>query len=214
MIRVSKADEVPASLLKNPCTAYNGEDVEEQLMNDQDGKCYLCEQQARQNYQIEHLRPKADGYFPELKYEWTNLFLACPYCNGRKSNALLLLDPTAHPLEEIIEQRIDFSSSQVIFTSSQIDDETNDTIHLLDYLHNGENGIRKVRTQQFYKDLQQQMMGFLNLLMNFRNDPTAENKQVALDSLAIEKEYLGLKYWMIKDIPDLYAEFEPCLRWN
>lgn len=35
-------------------------------------------------YHVEHFAPKEK--FPELKYTYTNLLYACPYCNGSKSD--------------------------------------------------------------------------------------------------------------------------------
>lgn len=78
MIKVRKAKGIPGSLQKNPCTAYDGQDVQTQLITDHDGKCYLCEQLTHKSFEIEHLKPKAEGYYPELRFKWNNLFLSCP----------------------------------------------------------------------------------------------------------------------------------------
>lgn len=53
------------------------------------GKCAYCEWEIiRSNWDVEHFRPKArvaedpdhPGYY-WLAYEWTNLYMACQYCN-------------------------------------------------------------------------------------------------------------------------------------
>ncbi len=44
MIRVNKSTEIPPSLQVENCTHYDGQDVQEELVIDQFGKCYLCEQ--------------------------------------------------------------------------------------------------------------------------------------------------------------------------
>lgn len=199
MIRVYKQEEVPESLQKENCTAYDGQDVQDALYENQYGICYLCDQKVGKNSQIEHLRPKAEGYFPELKYKWTNLFLACPYCNGRKPNALLLLDPTQHQIESIISQRLNSKSKQIEFTSERDDREVNDTIELLNTLHNGKKKMRDRKTQEFYKDIEHAVNEFMSLLLQYKEDATDVNKQYIIDSLANDKEFLGLKYWMIKD---------------
>jgi uncharacterized protein (TIGR02646 family) len=107
MIRILKFPEVPASIQKPDCNRYDGQDVQDKLVADQHGKCYLCENKPHHNFVIEHLKPKAEGYYPELKYKWENLFLSCQYCNGRKPNSFLILDPTKINVEEIIEQRME-----------------------------------------------------------------------------------------------------------
>jgi len=214
MIRVRKDPAVPASLQNNPCTSYNGQDVQKQLLTDHDEKCYLCEQKTGKSFQIEHLKPKAEGYFPELKYEWTNLFLSCPYCNGRKPNKLKLLAPAAHNIEDIIEHQIEFSKQKIVFSKSNTDEETTDTIALLDRLHNGKNGLRDIKAQTFYKDLQQQILGFMTILTTYQSSPTDENKQAVIDSLSIEKEFLGLKYWLVKENAALLNTFIGYMVWN
>lgn len=214
MIRVKKNPAVPASLQINPCTHYDGQDVQDQLIVDQEEKCYLCEQKTGKHYEIEHLRPKADDYYPQLKYDWNNLFLGCNYCNKRKPNRLQLLDPTAHNVEETIEQRVDFNGNKVLFISGNTDSETKDTIELLDRLHNGINGLRDRKTQVFYKDLQQQLLGFMTILSDYQLNPSDDNKQAVIDSLSVRKEFLGLKYWLIKDNAPLFNVFKSHMVWN
>ena len=48
------------------------------------GKCAYCESNiSHVAYgHIEHFRPKAVGRYPQLAFEWSNLFLACEICNG------------------------------------------------------------------------------------------------------------------------------------
>ena len=135
MIRVSKNPNTPASLQVNGCSNYNGQDVQEQLVEDQHEKCYLCEQFTGKDFQIEHLKPKADNYHPELKYTWTNLFLSCPFCNARKPNSSKILDPSLYDIENLISQKIDFPNNKIVFTGDTGQIEIKDTIELLDKTH-------------------------------------------------------------------------------
>lgn len=50
--------------------------------------CCYCESRIRHvtTDHIEHRKPKAKDKFPELTFEWDNLHLACPNCNGLKSD--------------------------------------------------------------------------------------------------------------------------------
>ncbi len=66
MIRVRKSTDTPRSLQLENCHHYDGQDVQESLYSDQYGKCYLCEQETHKTFQIEHLKPKDEGYSPEL----------------------------------------------------------------------------------------------------------------------------------------------------
>jgi len=213
MIRVYKQEVVPASLQKDDCNKYDDQDVQVALYDDQNSKCYLCEQNAGKSTQIEHLRPKAETCFPELKYKWTNLFLSCPYCNGRKSNALLILDPANNNIEEIIVQRLDAANKKLEFTSDSNNNEVIDTIALLNRLHNGKNGLRDRKAKAFYNDIELGVNSFLKYLLNYKENLSDENKQIVIDSLKVDKEFLGLKYWMIKDY-GFNNDFKDEIVWN
>lgn len=215
MIRIKKSSQIPSSLLKDNCKKYDGEDVQEALNKDQFGKCYLCEQQTGKDYQIEHFKAKADGIYSELKFSWENLFLACSYCNARKSNDYNnLLEPTLVNIEEVIEQRIDFSTSKIQLKDTLDSPSSQETVRLLDKLLNGNSKIRKTRDQKFYDDIFREITFFINILTEFKQNQTSENKQIVIDSLKMEKEFLALKYWILKDEEWLFHEFSIFIKWN
>jgi uncharacterized protein (TIGR02646 family) len=213
MIRVNKAAEIPSSLCSENCNHYDGQDVQETLYSDQHGKCYLCEQETHKDYQIEHLRAKAEGFYPDLEFSWTNLFLVCGYCNGRKPNTFEIIDPTANNIEDLIIHRIDFYSKKVEFQSQPSDINTQHTIDLLTRLFNGKSQIRDKRGQILYKDLNREISNFLEMLLEYKSYPNEENKQIVIDLLYISKEFLGFKYWIIKD-SGFYDEFKDFMIWN
>lgn len=213
MIRVRKSKDIPPSLQAEGCNHYDGSDVQELLYSDQDGKCYLCEQETHKNFQVEHLKPKAEGYFPELQCEWTNLFLTCEYCNGRKPNSLVILDPLHHDIEDLIVQRVDLYSKKVKLTDITGGHNTKDTIQLLDRLFNGKSNIRDIKGKVLYEDLNREISNFLKKLLDYKSNPTEENKQIIIDLLHIAKEFLGFKYWIIKD-SGMYDEFKDFMIWN
>jgi len=214
MIRVYKSGEGPASLLVNNCNKYDGQDVQENLVKDQHEKCYLCEQRTTKSFQIEHLKPKADNYYPELKYTWSNLFLSCPYCNGRKPNDYELLDPSANNVEDIIGHKLDFAARSVEFKSVKAGTEEDFTVTLLDKIFNGQNELRDVKGDILYKDLEREIVFFLGLLNNYKSLKNPENKQRIIDSLLITKEFLAFKYWIVKENDNLYQEFKTYMVWN
>lgn len=213
MIRVRKSTDTPPSLQVENCHHYDGQDVQDLLYSDQHGKCYLCEQETHKSFQIEHFKPKETGYFPELKYDWTNLFLACGYCNGRKSNSYEILNPLNHNIEEIIAHRIDIYSKKVEFVSETIDENTNDTVELLNKLFNGKSNIRDVKGKILFDDLNREISYFIKMLLNYRSDTSPINRQIVIDLLHISKEFLGFKYWIIKDY-GFYEDFKEFMIWN
>lgn len=213
MIRVYKTANIPPSLQVENCTHYDGHDVQDALYSDQNGKCYLCEQETHKTFQIEHLKPKDEGYSPELKYEWTNLFLSCGYCNGRKLNSSEILNPLSHNIEEIITHRIDIYSKKIEFVSESKDKSTNETIELLNKLFNGKSNIRDVKGKILFDDLNREISYFIKMLLNFRYDTSLTNRQIIIDLLHISKEFLAFKYWIIKD-SGMYDEFKDQMIWN
>ena len=215
MIRIRKSADIPQSLQVVNCSKYDGQDVQDALYEDQDGKCYLCEQKTHKDFQIEHLKAKAEGYHPELRCTWSNLFLSCPYCNGRKPNDFdELLDPTKNNIEDIIQQYIIFDKNKVELTKTQDSESIRQTINLLDILFNGKSGIRDKRGQILYDDIQREVIFFMELLNQYRSANSQTNRQAIIDSLEIHKEFLGLKYWIIKNDSAFYSEFKDYLCWN
>ena len=213
MIRVKKSADTPPSLQTVNCNHYDGQDVQDLLYSDQHGKCYLCEQETHKTFQIEHFKPKEVGYFPELKYEWTNLFLSCGYCNGRKLNSSEILNPLNHNIEEVIAQRIDIYSKKVEFISETTDKNITDTVELLNKLFNGKSNIRDVKGKILFDDLNREISNFINMLLKYRSESSMTNRQIIIDLLHITKEFLGFKYWIIKDY-GFYDEFKDYMIWN
>jgi uncharacterized protein (TIGR02646 family) len=101
----------PASTHKD----YAHDDVVQALWDMQCGKCCYCEQHIAdmgQGQHVEHFRPKSRPEFAHLRNSWSNLLLACPMCNGQKSEQFpedgrgraILIDPSAktiHPEKHI-----------------------------------------------------------------------------------------------------------------
>ena len=101
-------------------------EVVETLHTMQHGKCCYCEKKidTKGNGQaIEHIRPKAQDKYPELKNEWTNLLHSCVDCNGKKSsqfpvyanNNPLIINPSEQSIDP--ENHFDF----------EVDDEDDST---------------------------------------------------------------------------------------
>lgn len=213
MIRINKSTESPQSLKMENCHRYDGQDVQEKLYADQYGKCYLCEQETHKSFEIEHFKSKAEGFSPELKFAWTNLFLSCKYCNGRKPNELEILNPLDLNIEEIIAHKIDLYSGTIEFSSPSNDPHTEETILLLGKLFNGKSNIRDIKGKILYDDLNREVLNFLKMLLQYKSMPNEENKQIIIDLLHISKEFLGFKYWIIKD-SGLFDQFKEFMIWN
>lgn len=211
MIRVSKNPSIPASLKISK--AYDGEDVKEQLLQDHYDKCYICERIRDTDFEIEHYR--SEKHHPGLRQDWSNLFLSCRYCNGKK---LQYFDNTLNPLivniEEEVEQKIDYPNKQAVFTSQDATAAHNETIRLLERIFNGTYKIRKIKEERFFEYVLGEMNRFQKLAGDYLITPTPQNEKAVRDELAVDKEFLGFKYWVIKSDATLSTTFAGDIIWN
>ena len=211
MIRVRKSTVPPKSLTTT--SAYDGEDVKRQLMEDQYSKCYLCERSCCTDFQIEH--HKSQEHHPELRQNWNNLLMGCSYCNGKKSDSFNnTLNPTTSNIEDEIRQHIDFTNKKVFFDSELHDASHNETIELLSRIHNGTSPARKIKEERFFEYVLHVVNGFLSLVREYQNNPTENAEKAVREELSIDQEMLGFKYWIIKDNPQLYSVFAKDIVWN
>lgn len=212
MIRVYKSPESPLSLAQK--TSWTGEDVNTQLKNDQNGKCYLCERRIVTDFQVEHLKSHANN--PNIAYDWSNLLWACSYCNQKKSDSFdFILNPIEHDVESLIFQKIDFPNSKAVFQG-----EGNETkecevlIKLLERIFNGTRRIRTIREQQLYDYAKSRITTFQEIVISWLRGRTEESRKAIIEELDIESEFLGFKYWIIRSNPLLLSEFRNYLIWN
>lgn len=211
MIKIYKSEDIPTSLSHS--AAYDGEDVIAELHDNQQCKCYLCERITKTDYQVEHLCSQKNNI--EQRQVWNNLLLACGYCNGKKSQ---YFDNISHPVfydvEEVIFQHINYTEKKAEFASESAEEGIQSTINLLERIFNGTGKFRSYRENKFFNEFTQKMNDFLRLSNEYIESPSEENKRAIISSLDITKEFLGFKYWIIKDNPVLYDEFKNYIIWN
>lgn len=210
MIKVEKSATIPESLLTTQ--AYDGQDVQRQLLSDQHRKCYICECSVEANYHIEHLNSQAN------RQDWNNLFLSCGYCNDKKL-ALYdnILNPATNNIEDIIEQRLDTYSKEAEFRSENNSTEVKHTIKLLENIFNGKEhdpNFRSPHEEVFYDRVEMSINDFMRKVVNYRMNSSQINEDIVREELVIGKELLGFKYWIIRDEPTLNAVFGGDIIWN
>jgi len=210
MIKVEKSATIPESLLTTQ--AYDGQDVQRQLLCDQHRKCYICECAVEANYHIEHLNSQAN------RQDWNNLFLSCGYCNDKKL-ALYdnILNPATNNIEDIIEQRLDTYSKEAEFRSENNSTEVKQTIKLLENIFNGKEhdpNFRSPHEEVFYDRVEMSINDFMRKVIDYRMNSSQTNEDIVREELAIGKELLGFKYWIIRDEPTLNAVFGGDIIWN
>jgi uncharacterized protein (TIGR02646 family) len=211
MIKVYKSINIPSSL--KTTSAYDGEDVKQQLLADQHDKCYICERRRDTDIEIEH--HKSQKNYPDLIQDWDNLFMGCGYCNRKKSNAFdNTLNPSVCYIEDEIEQRIDFVNKKVIFKSKSDDVQHCETVALLDKIFNGTKHVRNLKEEKFIEQVLSVINRFQDLVCTYLKNPSIETTKAVKDELAIDKQMLGFKYWIIRDTPILYRDFSSYIIWN
>ena len=103
MIQIRRSDEPGLLQTSTAQDRYSQPEVVRALWKMQHGKCCYCEQKIPRTGHgktIEHFRPR--HRYDALTNAWHNLLLACPACNGKKSdkfpcaqdNTPLLIDPS------------------------------------------------------------------------------------------------------------------------
>ena len=211
MIQLQKTTTAPASLATK--NKYDGEDVKALLAKDHYDKCYICERQLTTDFQVEHLH--SQKHYPDEKYNWENLFFVCSYCNGKKSaNFDGIVNPTKEAIEEKIVQKLNYRDNKADFIRNDTSKAIEQTIILLKRIFNGKNAIRKVREEKFFKEFISKMNNFEKAINDYLSAPTSETKEVVRELLSIEQEFLGFKYWIIKNNPTLFREFSNNIIWN
>ena len=72
------------------------------------GKCMYCESQVSHVYfgDVEHIKPKAQGRYPELEFTWSNLGYCCARCNGKKKDQYDEECPLIDPYNEAPEAHL------------------------------------------------------------------------------------------------------------
>lgn len=184
----------------------NREKTTKQILLDQHDKCYLCERICSTDFEIEHHHSQVN--YPEDTNVWDNLFLSCSYCNGKKHHYFDgILHPSSENIEDLIEHQNDFLDKKVIFTPLTNSDAVRQTSELLLRIFNGtEQGLRKIREERFYEYFLLKINHFLSLVSAYLDGELNKHNAI-IDELAIDNEFLGFKYWIIKDNPRLYNDF-------
>lgn len=210
MIQLQKTTTAPASLATK--NKYDGEDVKALLAKDHYDKCYICERQLTTDFQVEHLH--SQEHYPDEKYNWDNLFFVCSYCNGKKSaNFDGIVNPTKEAIEEKIAQTLNYDKAD--FATDDTSEAIQQTIKLLNRIFNGkQSNLRDFNEKAFFRDFSIRMSVFEQAVNDYLSAPTLETKEVVRELLSIEQEFLGFKYWIIKNNPTLFREFSNNIIWN
>ncbi len=169
------------------------------LWSDQKGRCYICERFLNTDYQIDHLLCLKK--YPELMKKWRNLFLACSYCNNRKSSGFIpLLRPDECDVEEEISQRWLPMENHFEIQRRKDTEAHRQTERLLDKIYNGSTGKSDFRAARFRDDIVMRMNRFCRHLLRAFQLGDKESRETVYRDLCPDAEMLTLKHALLRDI--------------
>jgi hypothetical protein len=163
--------------------SYRNSDVLEAFDRDFYSKCYLTEQKYQTSYSmdIEHFRSKAFGQFPELKYEWTNLYPCSHDANMSKPR----IEPTGGYLDpcdpnDDVEKEIVYTLEMSGVASFDVLDKNNikalNTCQLLDKIHNGTDDYSQKKTTELRFLIHKKEREVIDLIMEYLHEKDTEDK--------------------------------------
>ena len=174
MVKIERSYPAPASLeveKKKDSGTYRTEEVIQRLRKDFHDKCYICEMNHLQNPEIEHRLPHHSGKDRDRKFDWNNLFWACGDCNKAKNKKKYeegIIDCCVVDPERLLILRFEDNS---VFADKRTDGDDvliNNTVTLLNEVFNKNNqGMRNIRSQERYRELQIEMNTFYRLLSKY-----------------------------------------------
>ena len=180
MIKIERTFPAPASLeieAQKKSGEYNKPDVVEQLLKDAHNKCYICELKDLQDPIVEHLLPHKDGKYPDRKFDWNNLFIACGHCNGVKNQQKYdegIIDCCVQDPEELIDFRLINGAIDV-----RAKDDTNEksvlTAALIKEVFNLKNtGMRIYKSEMRFQELNKEMNKLYDNLEELNKNPESK----------------------------------------
>lgn len=196
---------------------YNPKEVFDFLAEEFNSKCYICENKNHTSVNIEHFKPHKED--KELKFNLSNLFLACAHCNniklGRYDNILDCTD-SEHDVENWIRYYVDmFPRASVQITAKRDDEIVKNTVELLNNVYNGTTHQKVFESRNIVKQLQEELMEFQKNLWDYDKTEDKDNKEYykrkIKDHLQKSSGFAAFKRWIIRDNSYLYSEFEEYL---
>lgn len=213
MVKIERSTPAPESLSieKNKANgSYSQPDVVKRLKQDFYDKCYICGLDNLPDIQVEHLLPHMNGKYPERKFDWNNLFLSCPHCNGVKNKRkydvgilnCCITDPEIKISFRLEDERL------VIQSKKEGDDQAALTAELVrEVFEQNDTGIRTHATQIRYNELCREMNKLYDNLEGMRKKPDSKYYHRKLQALLQRKSrFAAFKREYVRMHSDVYPE--------
>jgi len=214
MVRLNKS-QLPSGVTINTESDYREGPVFNILVSDCHSKCYICEDKPT-TINVEHrVSHRGD---PMLKFDWSNLFIACGHCNNIKlAKYDDILDPTQCDPEEHIVLSIEITddiTEQVQVESLTTDESTLMTAKLLGLVYNGgSTDIKKIECSNLRNShLMPNIRLFYQYIRNYRDEPDLGYDNEIRREINRSSMFAAFRRKIIRDDPELSKTFADALR--
>lgn len=211
--RTEKADKAIESLKREKLKkgSYNTPEVNAALKEMFHGKCYICENKQITSYQIEHFIPHRGNI--DLKYDWSNLFLACAHCNNTKLDKFEpIIDCTKENVETLIAfRRKGFFGTDEKLSFDMLDCriEIQNTVMLLQEVYYGSTPQKKMEATILRRTLRKELSEFKEYVREYK-EPEDEEKEdlkyLIQQQLSDSSPFAAFKRWLIRDNKEAFPE--------
>jgi len=214
MVRLNKSQLPPGATISSADDYRKGQ-VFSILVSDCHSKCYICEDKPT-TINVEHIVPHRSD--PTLKFDWSNLFIACGHCNNIKlAKYDGILDPTQCDPEEHIVLSIEITddiTEQVQVTSLTTDESTLMTAELLGLVYNGgSTDIKEIECSNLRNShLMPNIRLFYQYIRNYRDEPDLGYDNVIRKEINRSSMFAAFKRKIIRDDSELSKTFADALR--
>lgn len=195
----------------------NTAEVVEALQEIFHGKCYICEYNKATSWEVEHIKPHNGDI--DLKFDWSNLFWACGYCNHIKGNKFTpILDCTKVEIDEMIAfRKIGYFGVSESLKFEIVSDATENmavekTCALLQRVYYGETPQEKIRAKMLRHEVRVELTKFKNYIRDY-NEASGEDKKdlflIIRRELISRSAFAAFKRWIVRDNP-ICKDFIDC----
>lgn len=217
MIKIDRCKMAPRSLAVEAAKKYgnyNQSDVLQQLREDSNDKCYICELQGISDPQVEHLKPHYNRKIKERVFDWENLFYSCPHCNNMKNQKCYeekILDCCKEDPELVLEHIL--TEGHVSITPVAKNEIVEQTADLIQNCFEKKNtGIRELACQYRVEKLSETMNVFYKTLQKYKTNPESKRYWKCLKVFLNRKsEFAAFKRYYLKTHLKDYPALEELL---
>ena len=190
---------------------HNTPIIIQSLEYDFENKCYICEEKAPKDINVEHfISHQGDE---NLKYDWNNLFLSCRHCNDIKStdyDNLLNCTASTDNVDTALRYYCkpmpkEYAVFDILIPSAQ----ATQSKELLDKCFNGEHtGQKKLEGSNLRSLLLKEIRNFQELLFDYEEDNDHSYLVKIRYQLSNKSAFTAFKRWMIRDNKKKKKKFE------